>query len=113
MSNEVDWYILSYPEEIQDRLQTIRQILKEILCEAEEKISYGMPTYKAEKNLIHFAAFKNHIGIFPSPAGVEAFKDEIRAGGYKYSKGGFQIDHKRELPLNLIRKLALWCKERV
>ncbi|WP_300409124.1 DUF1801 domain-containing protein [Lagierella sp.] len=110
-SKEVEYYISSFPKEIQERLVYIRENLKKVFKEHEEKISYGMPTFKGKRNLFHYAAFKNHIGIFPTSAGIKEFEEEILKRGFKYSKGGFQISYKDELPMDLIREIAIWCRE--
>jgi uncharacterized protein YdhG (YjbR/CyaY superfamily) len=70
-------YIATFPEDIRDILEKMRKIIHEAAPEAEEAISYGMPTFKLHGNLVHFAAYKNHIGFYPSPSGIEAFKEEI------------------------------------
>lgn len=110
-SKEVEDYISSFSKEVQDRIETIRNSLKEVFVVEEEKISYQMPTFKGKRNLFHYAAFKNHIGIFPTPAGIKVFEDDIKSRGLKYSKSGFQIPYDRELPLDLIKQVANWCKE--
>ena len=72
----VDDYIAGFPGEIQAILEQIRSIIRETVPDAEEVISYQMPTYRLHGNLIHFAVFKHHIGFYPAPTGVEAFQDE-------------------------------------
>lgn len=108
---DVEEYIASQEVAIQDRLKAIRKIVKEVMPDYEEKISYGMPTFRGKRNLFHYATFKKHIGIFPTPLGIEAFLPQIQEGKYKYSKSGFQIEHGRDLPLDLIRDLAIWCRD--
>lgn len=102
----IDAYIEEQPEEVQPRLHEIRNALRSALPDAEERISWRMPTYKAKKNIIHFAAFKNHIGIYPGDKAIEHFSEELTA--YKTSKGAIQISNNEPLPLDLIIKIALW-----
>lgn len=76
----------------------------EIIPDATEAISYGMPTFKINGNLIHFAAYKHHIGIYPTPSGVKEFKKELKK--YKTSKGAIQFPINKPIPLNLIRRIV-------
>ncbi len=90
---------------MQERLQRLRQLIRETVPEAVEAISYQMPTFKlGGKNLIHFAAFKNHIGVYPTPSGVEAFKEELSP--YKNAKGSVQFPLNQPLPFNLIKRIV-------
>lgn len=98
--NDIDKYISQYPAEQQVKLQEIRKIIQESAPMAEEKISWQMPTYYLNGNLVHFAVHKTHIGLYPGPSGVESFKDRLR--DYKYSKGAIQFPLKQELPKQLI-----------
>lgn len=100
----IDEYISNYPQEMQELLVTLRKVVKEAAPDAIEKISYQMPTFALYGNLVHFAAFKNHIGFYPAPSGVEAFKDELTA--YKCSKGAIQFPIKEPLPYALISKIV-------
>lgn len=106
---EIDAYIEEQPEAIQSRLHEIRNALRDALPDAVEVISWRMPTYKAKKNIIHFAAFKNHIGIYPGDKAIVQFAEELK--GYKTSKGAIQISNSQPLPLELIVKIALWNYE--
>jgi uncharacterized protein YdhG (YjbR/CyaY superfamily) len=108
VKNVIDEYILEQREEIRDILNNIRNLLRETLPNAEEKISWRMPTYKGVHNIIHFAAFKNHVGIYPGPEAIEFFKDELI--GYKTSKGAIQLPYDKEIPYELIAKIALYCE---
>ncbi|MFA9423391.1 MAG: iron chaperone, partial [Sedimentibacter sp.] len=83
--NSIDEYILKFPADIQMILEKLRQVIKDAAPEAEEKISYNMPTFYLNGNLVHFAAYKNHIGFYPAPTGIEKFKDELSI--YKGGKG--------------------------
>ena len=102
--NTIDDYIATFPIDIQKKLQEMRATIKETAPDAEEKISYQMPTSFLKGNLVHFAAFKNHIGFYPVPTGIEKFKKELSA--YKTSKGAVQFPLDKPLPLNLIRKIV-------
>jgi uncharacterized protein YdhG (YjbR/CyaY superfamily) len=101
----IDEYIATFPIDIQKRLEEIRAIIKAATPEAEEKISYQMPTFALHGNLVHFAAFKKHIGFYPMPSGVEAFKAELAA--YKNATGSIQFPFEKPLPLELIRQIVL------
>jgi len=100
----MDEYILQFPPEIQEILQMIRKVIKDSAPEAQEKISWGMPTFVLHGNLIHFAAFKNHIGLYPSPSGIDNFKNELSE--YKGGKGSIQFPLKKPIPYELIGKIV-------
>ncbi len=100
----IDEYIAGFPPEIRDKLSRIREVIREAAPEATEKISYQMPTFALHGNLVHFAAFKNHIGFYPAPRGIEAFKEELSA--YKGAKGSVQFPYDRPLPLDLIGRIV-------
>lgn len=100
----IDEYIEEFPEDMQKILEEIRATIKAAAPDAEEKISYQMPTFYLNGNLIHFAAFKNHIGIYPTPSGTEAFKEEIAK--YKTSKGSIQLPLDKPIPLKLIARIT-------
>jgi uncharacterized protein YdhG (YjbR/CyaY superfamily) len=100
----IDDYIAGYPEEVQAILQLIRRTIHETAPEATEAISYRMPTFKLHGNLVHFGAFKSHIGFYPVPSGMEAFKDELAA--YKQGKGSVQFPLNKPMPLDLIRRMV-------
>lgn len=97
-------YIAGFPPEIQEKLQKIRATIQKAAPKAEEAISYMMPTFKLHGNLVHFAAFKNHIGFFPGAAGVEAFKDELTP--YDTSKGTIRFPLDKSIPFPLITKIV-------
>ena len=92
----IDEYILQFPSEIQQILEKIRRVIKESAPNAVEKISYQMPTFYLHGNLVHFAAFKSHIGFYPDPSGIEAFKEELSK--YKGAKGSVQFPIGEPLP---------------
>ncbi|MBE9915683.1 hypothetical protein G8C92_16840 [Paenibacillus donghaensis] len=102
----IDEYISTFATEVQVILQSIRQVIKESAPDAKEKISYQMPTFELHGNLVHFAAFKHHIGFYPAPDGVEAFKEEIEP--YHTSKGTIQFPIDQPIPYELIRKIVLF-----
>ncbi len=102
--NEIDNYIAGLPEEIQQRLNQIRDVIRRAAPDATEKISYMMPTFYLNGNLVHFAAFKNHIGLYPAPSGVAAFQKELSV--YKNAKGSVQFPHNQPLPLDLISEIV-------
>jgi uncharacterized protein YdhG (YjbR/CyaY superfamily) len=109
--NNVESYIAGFPPEIQSILQNVRQIIREEVPEAEEKISYQMPTYHFIENLVHFAAFKKHLGFYPTPSGIAAFEDEL--GGFKHAKGSVQFPFDRPIPYDLIRRIVQFRKQEV
>ena len=100
----IDEYILNFPAEVQEILKTLRRVIKESAPEAEEKISWQMPTFALHGNLVHFAAFKNHIGFYPAPSAIDAFKNELSE--YKGAKGSVQFPMKKPLPYELISKIV-------
>lgn len=100
----VDEYISIFPKDIQKTLEHVRQTIKKSAPEAEETINYQIPTFKLNGNLVHFAAFKNHIGFYPAPSGLKAFKKEI--SNYKSSKGSVQFPIDEPIPLSLISKIV-------
>src|SRR5215211_7131678 len=100
----IDGYIDMFPEDVRMILNELRQTIKDAAPGAEETINYQMPTFTLHGNLVHFAAFKNHIGFYPTPSGIEAFKKELSA--YKGAKGSVQFPIDQPLPLPLIRKIV-------
>ncbi len=104
--NTIDEYIALFPDEIQSKLIKIRETIKAAAPEACEKISYQMPTFTLQGNLVHFAAFKNHIGFYPTPSGTEEFKKELSA--YDGSKGTIRFPLDKPIPYDLIRKITLF-----
>jgi len=100
----IDEYVRCFPSEIQKKLEEIRAAVKAIAPDAEEKISYQMPTFYLNGNLVHFAAFKDHIGFYPIPSGIEAFEQELKE--YKRGKGSVQFPLNQPLPMELIRRIV-------
>ena len=94
---------------VQPRLREIRTILRAALPDAEERISWSMPTYWKGRNIIHFAASKKHLGLYPGGEATTAFAEELKE--YDVSKGAIRLPWNRELPVGLIRRIARWCCE--
>lgn len=100
----IDEYISQFPPEIQEILQTLRKVIKEAAPEAEEKISYQMPAFYLQGNLVYFATHKNHIGFYPTASGIAAFQHKFSE--YKSSKGAVQFPIGKPLPYELIREIV-------
>ena len=103
----IDKYIASQNPEAQVKLIELRTILRNALPDAEERISWSMPTFWKGRNIIHFAAFKNHVGLYPGDQAIEAFKDEL--SDFSVSKGTVRFSYDKELPASLIERIAKWC----
>jgi len=101
---DVDGYISRYPEPVQELLGQMRRTIHEAAPEATEKISYAIPTFFLNGNLVHFAAFKNHIGFYPTGSGIAAFQKELSK--YKSSKGAVQFPLGSPLPLGLVSRMV-------
>lgn len=106
MNKEIDAYIENFPKDVQVKLNLLRSIILELIPEAEEVISYQMPTYKLTENIVHFAGYEKHIGFYPTPSAIEKFKHEF--GALKFSKGGVQFPLNEDLPLDLIKRMILF-----
>lgn len=102
-------YFAQFPEEIQAILQKIRAVISEAAPDATEKISYQMPTFYLNGNLVHFAAFKTHIGFYPVPSGIDKFKEELSQ--YKGGKGSVQFPLDKPIPYDLIRRITIFRVE--
>jgi len=100
----IDEYIAGFPPGVREILQKIRLTIREAAPDAQETIKYRMPTFTLKGNLVHFAAFKNHIGFYPVPSGIEAFKDEL--SGYVGGKGSVRFPLDRPIPYDLIDKIV-------
>ena len=105
----VDEYIQLQDENVQPKLKEIRAILQAAIPDAEECISWSMPTYRKGRNIIHFAASKKHIGLYPGGEATTVFADEL--AGYNVSKGTIRLPYDKELPVDLIKRIAKWCYE--
>lgn len=100
----IDEYIAGFPEDVQELLEKVRKTIREAAPDAEEAIKYQMPTFVLNGNLVHFAAFKNHIGFYPAPRGIEEFKEELSA--YKGAKGSVQFPYGEPIPYELIGRIV-------
>jgi uncharacterized protein YdhG (YjbR/CyaY superfamily) len=100
----IDDYVAAFPEAIQKVLEKIRATVRKAAPNAEEAISYGMPTFKLEGNLVHFAAFKNHFGFYPTSSGTAKFKKELSI--YEGSKGAVRFPMGKPIPFALIAKIV-------
>ena len=100
----MDEYISTFPQDVQRMLNELRRTIREAAPEAQETINYQIPTFTLNGNLVHFAALKNHIGFYPTPSGMEAFKKELSS--YKGAKGSVQFPIDQPLPLPLIRRIV-------
>ncbi len=100
----IDAYISAWPVNVQELLEQVRTTIRENAPTASETISYGIPTFTLNGNLVHFAAFKNHIGFYPGPSGIEAFPNQL--SNYVSAKGSVQFPYDRPLPLGLISKIV-------
>ena len=100
----IDEYIAGFPRDVQQVLKQIRTTIKKVAPDAEEAIKYQIPTFVLNENLVHFAAFKNHIGFYPTPSSIEAFKDELFR--YESAKGSVQFPIDEPMPLSLIAKIV-------
>ena len=105
----INAYIAGFSPEIQEILERIRIIVREVAPEAEETIAYQMPTFRLQGNLVHFAAFENHIGLYPMPSGVEAFADELAL--YHHAKGSIRFPLDKPIPYDLIRRIVKYRVE--
>ena len=102
----IDAYIAGFSPEIQILLQQVRETIHQAAPDAQEKISYGMPTFYLNGNLVHFAAYKQHLGFYPAPSGIEQFKEAL--ADYVTSKGAIQFPLERPIPFDLIREITLF-----
>ena len=104
LAKTIDEYIAAFPKHVQEILEKIRVTIRKAAPEAEETINYAIPTFTLKSNLVHFAAFKNHIGFYPAPSGIEAFRKELSV--YEGAKGSVQFPIEKPLPLGLITKIV-------
>jgi uncharacterized protein YdhG (YjbR/CyaY superfamily) len=100
----IDEYISDYPKNVQVLLQKLRQTIKKAAPQAEETIGYGIPTFKLHGNLVHFGAFKTHIGFYPAPRGIEAFEKELAP--YRGGKGTIKFPLDKPIPYDLVTKIV-------
>ena len=102
----IDEYIKDFPDDVQEKLRSVRETIRAAAPDAVEKIAWRMPTFYQCGNLIHFAAFKRHIGIFPGVSGIEHFRDEFKSLGLQFSKGAVQLPFDRPMPLDLVARIV-------
>ena len=106
----IDDYIAAQDEKYQPVLREVRAVLRNALPEAEERISWSMPTYWKGRNIIHFAASKKHLGLYPGDEAAAVFAEEL--SGWNVSKGTIRIPYDQPLPAELIERIAKWCYEK-
>ncbi len=104
MADSIDAYIAQFPPEVQQKLQALRQVIRQSAPEATEKISWQMPTFFLHGNLVHFAAHQKHIGFYPGAEGIQAFQEKLSA--YKTSKGAVQFPFNQPLPSELVGEIV-------
>jgi uncharacterized protein YdhG (YjbR/CyaY superfamily) len=100
----VDQYLSVFPENIKSKLQELRSTIKKTAPQAEELISYNMPAFKLHGMLVYYAAYKEHIGFYPTPSPIEAFKKEL--AGYEVAKGSIKFPIDKPVPLKLVIKIV-------
>lgn len=103
---DIDAWLAAAPDEHRHRLSAVRDTIAQTAPDASEKMSYGLPTWHDRENLIHLGLFKRHIGLYPGPEAITAFRDALAR--FTTSKGAIQIPHDRPLPLDLVRQLVEW-----
>ncbi|MES2425440.1 MAG: DUF1801 domain-containing protein [Bacteroidota bacterium] len=109
-AKNIDEYIAGYPTDLQNLLQTMRATIHKAAPDAVEAMAYGIPTFKLNGNLVHFGGYKNHIGFYPAPMGIEAFKAETAQ--YETGKGTLQFPIDQPLPLELVNKIVKFRVEK-
>jgi uncharacterized protein YdhG (YjbR/CyaY superfamily) len=102
--NGIDEHIAKFPKDVQSILEKIRETIQKAAPDAQETINYGIPTFTLEGNLVHFAGFKNHIGFYPTPSGIEKFKKELSI--YEGAKGSVKFPLDKPIPYTLISKIV-------
>jgi uncharacterized protein YdhG (YjbR/CyaY superfamily) len=100
----IDEYIAGFPNEVKEMLEQLRMTIRTAAPAAAETIKYRMPTFTLKGNLVHFAGYKNHIGFYPTPSGIDMFKKELSI--YKWAKGSVQFPIYKPLPVKLIAKIV-------
>ena len=102
--NSIDEYIMTFPKDVREILQGLWKAIKKAAPDAEETISYGIPTFVLQGNLVHFAAYKKHIGFYPTPSGIREFKKELSR--YRTARGTVQFPIDKPLPLDLVKRIV-------
>lgn len=100
----IDEYISNYPEDVQNILQKIRKFIKSAAPDAKEAMSYQIPTFQLNGNLVHFAAYKKHIGFYPNPSGIAAFRNKLSI--FEVSKGTIKFPLNKPIPYDLIKEIV-------
>ena len=100
----IDEYIRGFPKDVQDKLQKLRHVIRKAAPDAQERISYRIPAFYLNGNLVYFAAYAKHIGFYPTASGIASFTKELSA--YKSSKGAVQFPMDKPLPLDLVKKIT-------
>ncbi len=100
----IDEYIAGFPPEVQEKLQKVRETIRKAAPDAQERISYKMPAFTLNGNLVYFSAFKNHIGFYPIPSGIARFEKELAP--YKKAKGSVQFPLDKPIPYGLITRIV-------
>lgn len=103
-AQNIDDYILGCPAGVQPKMQALRETIREAAPEARETINYRMPTFTLEGNLVHFAAFKNHIGFYPAPSAIDQFRQELFS--FKLSKGAIRFPLNQPIPFELVSRIV-------
>ena len=101
---DIDEYIAGFPKDVQRILQEMRSVIRDAAPEAVEAIRYGIPTFILRGNLVHFAGFQKHIGFYPTPSAIEAFRGELAK--YKRAKGSIQFPLDKPVPVSLVRRMV-------
>lgn len=105
-ADAIDSYTTDFPEPVQERMERIRALVHAIAPDATERISYGIPTFTLQRNLVHYAGYAGHIGFYPGPSGIAAFEAELVP--FKRGKGSVQFSHDQPLPMDLIERIVRW-----
>jgi uncharacterized protein YdhG (YjbR/CyaY superfamily) len=105
-SQEVEAYIAGFPDEVQEILQKLRRMIHEAAPGAQEAMKYGIPTFVLQGNLVHFGGYARHIGFYPTPSGIEKFKNQLSA--YAMAKGSVQFPLDQPIPYELIREIVIF-----
>ena len=100
----IDVYVAKFPEKTREQLQKLRNVIQEAAPDSVETLSYGIPTFKQGRNLVHFAGYKKHVGFYPTPSSIELFREELSE--YEVSKGTVKFPHDKPIPYDLIKRVV-------
>ncbi|MBM3821433.1 MAG: hypothetical protein FJ404_00860 [Verrucomicrobia bacterium] len=109
--SSIDEYIAGFPPAVQKSLRKLRTLVREVAPEAEEVLKYRIPTFVLGRNLVHFTAFERHIGFYPTPSAIEAFKTELK--DFVHAKGSVQFPLSKPIPLDLVKAMIQFCVKEV